>query len=117
MRLDAFDYELPAERIAQRPAARRDASRLMILDSEDGAIVHACFHQLAERLRDGDLLVFNDSKVIRARLLGRKATGGRVELLLVERLDSERWTCLIRSSREPKQGSRLLFRAGIGARV
>ena len=117
MRLDAFDYELPPERIAQRPAARRDASRLMILDSEDGAIVHAFFHQLGQRLRDGDLLVFNDSKVIRARLLGRKATGGRVELLLVERLDSERWTCLIRSSREPKQGSRLLFRAGIGARV
>jgi S-adenosylmethionine:tRNA ribosyltransferase-isomerase len=105
MRLADFDYELPPDRIAQRPTAHRDASRLLVL-ARDDRIDHTTFRRLPDWMRAGDLLVFNDSKVIRARLLGRKASGGRIELLLVEPLDRERWTCLIRSSRAPRVGSR-----------
>jgi S-adenosylmethionine:tRNA ribosyltransferase-isomerase len=116
MRLADFDYELPPDRIAQRPTAHRDASRLLVL-ARDDRIDHTTFRRLPDWMRAGDLLVFNDSKVIRARLLGRKASGGRIELLLVEPLDRERWTCLIRSSRAPRVGSRLLFRGEVEARV
>ncbi|HXV75497.1 MAG TPA: tRNA preQ1(34) S-adenosylmethionine ribosyltransferase-isomerase QueA [Candidatus Polarisedimenticolaceae bacterium] len=101
MRVDEFDYRLPPDRIAQRPAARRDGSRLLVLDRRTGELSHSRFDRLADWLTAGDLLVLNDTRVFPARLHGRKPTGGRVELLLTERCDDgrpapvEHWRCLI----------------------
>ncbi len=82
-RTEAYDYELPAELIAARPAARRDASRLLVLDRARGRFTDAAFPALLERLSAGDAVVVNDSRVFPARLLGRKPTGARAEILLV----------------------------------
>ncbi|MCX7123190.1 MAG: tRNA preQ1(34) S-adenosylmethionine ribosyltransferase-isomerase QueA [Gammaproteobacteria bacterium] len=82
MKLSDFDYDLPPERIAHYPLERRSQSRLMVLDQASGSIVHQHFYDLPQFLNSGDLLVFNDSRVIPARLLGRKQTGGKVEILI-----------------------------------
>ena len=87
MRREDFRYELPEELIAQSPLAERSASRLLVLDAATTALLDTTIRQLAELLRPGDLLVFNDTKVVAARLLGRKPTGGRVEILLERPLD------------------------------
>ena len=109
MRLDEFDYELPRERIAQHPLPRRDDARLLVLDRASGRLDDSCVRELPRWLEAGDLLVFNDTRVVPARLLGRKASGGRVELLLVERVSPGEpvWRCLLRASRKPASGARL----------
>ena len=84
LRLDDFDYHLPDELIAQRPAARRDDSRLMVLDRKSGAITHARFSELGRWLTPGSLIVLNDARVVPVRLRGRKASGGRIEVVLLE---------------------------------
>lgn len=96
MRVDEFDYELPAELIAQEPLAERDASRLLLLDRKSGAIQHRRFRELPELLAPGDVLVVNDSKVIPARVHGRKESGGRAELLLVRPLEAGTWLAMTR---------------------
>ncbi len=120
-RLSAYDYHLPPERIAQQPAARRDHSRLMVLDAGNGALAHRRFDQVTELLRPGDLLVVNNTRVFPARLQGRKETGGRVEMLLLHYPEESgpwpedpawreaRALALVRSSKRPRPGSRLLF--------
>ncbi len=100
MKTSDFDYELPPELIAQHPVEPRDASRLLVLYQDSGRIEHAHFRDLPAYLRPGDLLVANESRVLRARLLGRKArTGGRVEVLLLRRLDERRWEALLGGQR------------------
>lgn len=100
MKTSDFDYELPPELIAQRPIEPRDASHLLVLHRENRKIEHAHFRDLPAYLRPGDLLVANESRVLRARLLGRKArTGGRVEVLLLRRLDERRWEALLGGQR------------------
>ncbi|MEE9613801.1 MAG: S-adenosylmethionine:tRNA ribosyltransferase-isomerase, partial [Thermodesulfobacteriota bacterium] len=98
-----FHYHLPQELIAQYPLPERDASRLMVLSRETGSIEHRRFPDIKEYLKAGDLLIFNDTKVIPARLLGRKPTGGAVELLLIKKLSTvengELWQCMARSSK------------------
>ncbi len=94
VRTDDFDYHLPPELIAQAPLADRDGCRLLVLNRQTGTIDHRRFDQLPTILRKGDLLVLNDSRVIPARLYGRKASGGRVEILLTRRVDRERWLAL-----------------------
>jgi S-adenosylmethionine:tRNA ribosyltransferase-isomerase len=95
MKTSDFDYHLPAERIAQRPLAERSASRLLHLERATGGITHTHFAEIGRYLRPGDMLVANNSRVIPARLYGVKAdTGGKVELLLLERLDERRWQAL-----------------------
>ncbi len=89
MKLSDFDYELPPDRIAQYPLDKRSDSRLMVIDKDKGAITHQHFYDLPQLLEAGDLLVFNDSRVIPARLFGRKPTGGKVEIL-IERILGER---------------------------
>ncbi len=93
-----FDYELPESYIAQQPAEPRDSSRLMVLHRADGRIEHRIFREIGDYLRAGDLLVANDSRVIPARLHGRKPTGGEVEVFLLRRRDEEGkvWECLVR---------------------
>jgi len=107
--LSDFDYELPPERVAQQPAERRDASRLMVLDRMGGGIEHRRFDELPGLLNPQDLLVLNDTRVLPAKLIGHKASGGRVELLLVERWgpedETERWHCMLRAARRLRPGT------------
>jgi len=102
-----FQYELPDELIARHPAARRSDSRLLHLDGRTGTIADRQFADLPGLLRSGDLLVFNDTRVVPARLRGRKDTGGRVEILLERVLGSPRVLVQLRSSKAPAPGSRL----------
>lgn len=118
MKLEDFDYALPEELIAQEPVSPRDASRLLVLPAE-GPTRHESFAALETLLAPGDLLVFNDTKVIPARLVGRKETGGKVELLLCEPLDGglgRRWRALGQASKPIRAGAALAF-DGLGARV
>jgi S-adenosylmethionine:tRNA ribosyltransferase-isomerase len=102
-----FDYHLPPELIAQEPLPERDASRLMVLDRATGAVAHRAFRDLPEHLRDGDLLVLNRSRVLPARLLGRRASGGEAEILLVRDLGGDRWQALVRPGRHLRPGQRV----------
>src|SRR5512138_3858635 len=106
MQLDDFDYELPAELIAQEPLARRDTARLMLLDRVSGLLDERSVAAFPDLLERGDLLVLNDTRVIPARLLGRKESGGRVEIFLVRRRpeEGECWLCLLRSSKPSRPG-------------
>ena len=97
MKTSDFDYNLPPDLIAQTPIEPRDASRLMVVHRETGRIEHRIFREIGEYLRPGDLLVLNQTRVIPARLFGRKAeTGGKVELLLLNRRDERTWEVLVR---------------------
>lgn len=112
MKTSDFDYELPPELIAQEPLAERDASRLMRLDRHISQITHHSFRDLPELLRAGDLLVFNDTRVIPARLLGTKIPrGGRVELLLLEELAPNRWRALARARSKIRAGDEIAITA------
>ncbi|MBI4340128.1 MAG: tRNA preQ1(34) S-adenosylmethionine ribosyltransferase-isomerase QueA [Chloroflexi bacterium] len=118
MRTSDFDYPLPRELIAQTPLEPRDGSRLLRLDQRTGAVSHQRFYELPSLLRGGDLLVFNDSRVIPARLYGRRAsTGGQVELLLVRRERPGVWQCLGQPGRRLRPGERLVFAQELEARV
>ncbi len=108
MKTSDFDYELPPERIAQTAAEPRDHSRLMVLSRKDGNIEHRHFYEVGDYLRPGDVLVCNDSRVIPARLSGRKVDGGaKVELLLLRRLERGVWETLARPGRRLKAGTRV----------
>lgn len=105
MRPEDFDFDLPEDRIAQAPLAERDASRLLVLPRAGGAPEHRAFRDLPDLLAPGDLLVANDARVIPARLYGRKAgSGGRVEVLLTERVDLHGWKALCGSSKPLRVG-------------
>jgi S-adenosylmethionine:tRNA ribosyltransferase-isomerase len=96
MRLEDFDYSLPPEFIAQEPVEPRDSSRLLVLDRTGGRIEHAVFHDVGCCLKPGDLLVFNDTRVIPARMYALKeGTGGRVEILLLRRVEPQTWEALV----------------------
>ncbi|MCA2999541.1 MAG: tRNA preQ1(34) S-adenosylmethionine ribosyltransferase-isomerase QueA [Rhodocyclaceae bacterium] len=122
MKTTDFDYALPPELIAQHPPEHRTGSRLLHLDGKGGDFVDRHFTDLPDLLRAGDLLVFNDTKVIKARLHGLKSTGGSVEVL-VERVLPEhggrahRALAHVRASKSPKAGARLLFAHGVAAMV
>ena len=117
MRLDDFDYHLPAELIAQAPAAERSASRLLHLDGVTGELRDRRFAEVIELLRPGDLLVLNDTRVIKARLTGRKATGGRIEVLIERVLDQHHAQAQVRASHAPQAGSVLLLNDAVEAQV
>jgi len=113
MQVALFDYELPPELIAQEPAARRDASRLMVLDRRARTITHHQFGDLVAMVGPGDCLVLNDTRVIPARLRGRlERTGGKVELLLLRALDERRWEALGRPGRRLRPGARVVLGGG-----
>ncbi len=111
MNLSLFDYSLPAELIAQFPVRKREQSRLLVLDRAAGEIQHRSFKDITEFLAAGDTLVVNNTKVFKARLIGRRATGAKVEIFLVRRreTDSERWLALVTKSRRVKEGEKILF--------
>ncbi|MGD9782848.1 MAG: tRNA preQ1(34) S-adenosylmethionine ribosyltransferase-isomerase QueA [Kiritimatiellia bacterium] len=112
MKAADFDYELPPELIAQEPAERRDGARMMVLDRAARSVAHRRFVDLPDYLRPNDLLVVNDTRVIPARVFGRKAkagTGGKVEFLLLEEIEPGVWDALMRSRRRPKAGEQVML--------
>lgn len=117
MDLADFDYELPPALIAQEPAARRDAARLLRLGREDGAIAHHRFADLRSLLPDDCVLVLNDTRVIPARLRGRKSTGGKVELLLVRRVSdaAQTWRVLCKGAGNQRIGDRVTLAGDLWA--
>ncbi|MCE8020979.1 tRNA preQ1(34) S-adenosylmethionine ribosyltransferase-isomerase QueA [Halomonas sp. MCCC 1A11036] len=112
-----FHYELPEELIARYPSERRSDCRLLCVNGESGELAHHRFTNLLELLEPGDLLVFNDTRVIPARLHGHKASGGKVEMLLERPLDAHRGLAHIRSSKSPKPGTELIFEGDVRAVV
>lgn len=112
-----FHYELPDELIARYPSERRSDCRLLCVDGASGALDHRRFPDLLETLAPGDLLVFNDTRVIPARLHGQKASGGKVEMLLERPLDAHRGLAHIRASKSPKPGTELIFEGDVRAVV
>ncbi len=113
MKTSDFYYELPEKLIAQTPLAQRDASRLMRLDRKTGAVSHHTFHDIVDCLNPGDCLVMNDSRVLPARLLGVRSTGGAVEVLLLRNLGEDRWECLTKPGRKTQPGTELSFGDGL----
>ena len=112
MKRTDFSFDLPEELIAQTPLQRRDASRLLHLDRTTGEIEHAHFYDLPHYLRKGDCLVLNDSRVLPARLIGARPTGGSVELVLLRDLGDGKWECLSRPGRKTRPGTELEFGQG-----
>jgi S-adenosylmethionine:tRNA ribosyltransferase-isomerase len=108
MKTADFDYTLPTGLIAQRPASERTASRLLHLDGKTGTLEDARFADLPQHFRMGDLLVLNDTRVVKARLSGRKASGGRVEVMVERVLGEHEVLAFVRASHAPKPGSRLM---------
>ncbi len=117
LRLSDFEYDLPPEFIAQSPLEPRDSSRLMVLDRATGNIRHAIFREIGEFLAPGDLLVFNDTRVIPARLYAsKKGTGGKVEILLLRRLEPQTWEALV-GGKHVRPGTQLELDAGASESV
>ncbi|HWD32560.1 MAG TPA: tRNA preQ1(34) S-adenosylmethionine ribosyltransferase-isomerase QueA, partial [Pseudomonas sp.] len=112
MRVADFSFELPDSLIARHPLAQRHSSRLLTLDGPSGALAHRQFTDLLEHLRPGDLMVFNNTRVIPARLFGQKASGGKLEILIERVLDSHRVLAHVRSSKSPKPGTQILIDGG-----
>ncbi len=112
-----FHYELPDELIARHPTARRSDSRLLCLGGRDGSLADRNFADLPRLLRAGDLMVFNDTRVVPARLFGRKASGGRVEMLLERVLGNHRALVQLRSSKPPASDSAIHLPGGVEARI
>ena len=112
MKKSDFYFDLPQELIAQTPLERRDGSRLLLLDKVSGEIEHHHFYELPDFLNPGDCLVLNDSRVLPARLIGTRSTGGSVELVLLRDLGEGRWECLSRPGRKTKPGTELSFGDG-----
>ena len=125
-RLDDYHYELPPDRIAQAPVDRRDRSRLLVLRCQDAALAHLRFDQIGAYFNPGDVLVVNDTRVVCGRLYGRKPTGGRVELLLLDYAECLQrraegaglvGRCLLRAAKPTRPGTRLTFDEGLTAEV
>jgi S-adenosylmethionine:tRNA ribosyltransferase-isomerase len=109
-----FYYELPDELIAQTPLDKRDESRLMVYDRKSGEVLHKRFYEINQFLRPGDALVLNDTKVIPARLIGEKRPGGgKIELLLLRRIQGDLWETLVKPGRKMKEGAVVDFGGGI----
>ena len=119
MELKEFAYELPQSLVAAFPAEGRDQARLMVVERDTGRIQHTVFSALRDFLSPGELLVLNDSRVFPARLRGRKESGGRVEVLLVERFPgrNDLWIALVDAAKPPRVGSRIFFTDDVWAEV
>ncbi|MBI5236797.1 MAG: tRNA preQ1(34) S-adenosylmethionine ribosyltransferase-isomerase QueA [Deltaproteobacteria bacterium] len=121
MEIEGFDYDIPEGLIADGPEKERDGSRLMVIDKGAGAISHRAFPHIMEYLKRGDVLVLNDTRVMQARLFGRKKTGGRVEVMLVEECfgpgEKGLWQCMLRPAKGISKGSTIFFDEGIEAEV
>lgn len=115
MRIEDFDYELPEELIAQTPMEQRDKCRLMVLDREHKTVEHRHFYDILNYVNQGDCLVLNDSRVIPARMYGTKeSTGAHIEMLLIKRIEGDRWECMVRPGKRLHDGDTVLFEGRMG---
>ena len=115
MRIEDFDYELPEELIAQTPMEQRDKCRLMVLDREHKTVEHRHFYDILNYVNQGDCLVLNDSRVIPARMYGTKeSTGAHIEMLLIKRIEGDRWECMVRPGKRLHDGDTVLFEGRTG---
>lgn len=112
MKLSDFMYDLPEERIAQTPVEPRDHSRLMVLHRDDHSIEHKHFYDIIDYLNPGDALVINETRVIPARLIGERPTGGACEILLLKQLSPKRWETLVRPGKKLRPGAEVIFGNG-----
>lgn len=112
MKTNDFWYDLPEELIAQTPLLQRDSSRLLVLDRETGKTAHKHFYDVIDYLQPGDCLVMNNSRVLPARLLGHRPTGGAVEVLLLRDLGQKRWECLVKPGKKMQVGQEVIFGNG-----
>lgn len=112
MKTSDFWYDLPEELIAQTPLQKRDTSRLLVLDKQSGQVRHQHFYDIIDHLRPGDCLVLNNSRVLPARLLGHRPTGGAVEVLLLRDLGDKKWECLCKPGRKMQVGNEVIFGNG-----
>ena len=118
MRIEDFDYELPEELIAQTPLDKRDSCRLMVLDRTKGTVEHRHFYDILDYVNSGDCLVLNDSRVIPARMYGIKdGTGAHVELLLIKRIEGDRWECMVRPGKRLHEGNTVVFTEDFKAKI
>ncbi|MCK5863171.1 MAG: tRNA preQ1(34) S-adenosylmethionine ribosyltransferase-isomerase QueA [Candidatus Hydrogenedentes bacterium] len=117
MKTEELNYNLPEELIAQHPSEQRDASRMMVVHRDSGTIDIDVYRNVSNYLYPGDCMVLNNTRVIRARLHGRKETGGRVEVFLLRELEPGSWIALVRPSGKVKPGCRVLFPAGLSATI
>ena len=115
MRIEDFDYKLPEELIAQTPMEQRDKCRLMVLDREHKTVEHRHFYDILNYVNQGDCLVLNDSRVIPARMYGTKeSTGAHIEMLLIKRIEGDRWECMVRPGKRLHDGDIVLFEGRTG---
>ena len=113
MKVSEFKYELPEELIAQYPIEKRDLSRLMVLDKKTHTIEHKVFKDIVDYLKPGDCLVRNNTKVIPARLYGKKETGANVEFLLLNRIKGDIWETIVRPGNKLHAGAKVIFGDGL----
>ncbi len=113
MKLEDFDYKLPKEAIAQIPAHPRDSAKLMVIHRNVKKIEHKVFRDVIDYMKSGDVLVLNETKVIRARLLGKKTTGAHVEVFLLKRIEFRTWQTLVRPGSKVKEGTEVIFAEGV----
>ncbi len=112
MKVSLFEYHLPPDLIAQEPLPQRDASRLLVVERRKASLYHTTFRELPQLVEKGALMVVNNAKVIPARFLGRRATGGRVEVFLVRERDKDLWVCLVKPGRHLRDGAKVFFPPG-----
>lgn len=113
MDVKEFDFDLPEELIAQHPLEQRDSSRLMLLNKKTGEIEHKHFHDIINYLNKGDTLVLNNTRVMPARLIGEKeGTGGKIEFLLLKRVEGDKWECLAKPGKSAREGRKFTFGQG-----
>jgi len=119
MRIEEFDYHLPLSLIAQYPSSQRGETSLMILHRQTGVIEHQAFQDITNYLHAGDLLVMNDTRVLPARLIGKKETGGRIEMLLIPSWNGTKgeWKALIKGTGKVKRGARIQFEPGLQGQI
>ena len=113
MKVIEFNYDLPEELIAQTPLEKRDESRLMILNRQEKTIEHNTFKNIIKYLKPGDVLVRNNTKVIPARLYGKKETGANVEFLLLNNIEGDKWECIVRPGNKLHIGTKVIFGDGL----
>ena len=113
MKLEEFDYYLPEELIAQVPIEKRDESRLLVVDKTEKTIEHKVFKDIIDYLEPGDCLVRNNTKVIPARLYGKKETGANVEFVLLKQIEGDIWESIVRPGNKLRPGTKVLFGDGI----
>jgi S-adenosylmethionine:tRNA ribosyltransferase-isomerase len=116
MDVNLFNYELPKDLIARYPL-ERGSERLLVVERTTGNISHLSFRDILSFLHAGDILVLNDTRVIPARIMGRKETGGRAEILLIRSIDERKWKCLIKAAKTPKNNARIIIRENLTATV